>query len=37
MICTSLGVELARDCALTLVGFARAEQQMVYSDPQRLR
>jgi FdhD protein len=34
---TSLGVELARDCGLTLVGFAREEQQVVYSHPQRLR
>jgi FdhD protein len=34
---TSLGVELARDCGLTLVGFAREEQQVVYSHAQRLR
>ncbi len=34
---TALGVELARDCGLTLVGFAREEQQVVYSHPQRLR
>lgn len=34
---TSLGVELARECGLTLVGFAREEQQVVYSHPQRLR
>jgi FdhD protein len=34
---TALGVELAQDCGLTLVGFAREEQQVVYSHPQRLR
>jgi FdhD protein len=34
---TALGVELARDCGVTLVGFAREEQQVVYSHPQRLR
>jgi FdhD protein len=34
---TALGVELAQDCGLTLVGFARDEQQVVYSHPQRLR
>lgn len=34
---TALGVELARDCGLTLIGFAREEQQVVYSHPQRLR
>jgi FdhD protein len=34
---TTLGVELARDCGLTLVGFARDDQQVVYSHPQRLR
>ncbi len=34
---TSLGVALARDCGLTLVGFAREEQQVVYSHAQRLR
>jgi FdhD protein len=33
---TSLGVELAVQCGLTLVGFAREEQQVVYSHPQRL-
>jgi FdhD protein len=33
---TSLGVQLARECGLTLVGFAREEQQVVYSHPQRL-
>ncbi len=33
---TALGVELARECGLTLVGFAREEQQVVYSHPQRL-
>jgi formate dehydrogenase assembly factor FdhD len=30
-------VELARECGLTLVGFAREEQQVVYSHAQRLR
>jgi len=30
-------VELARDCGLTLVGFAREQQQVVYTHPQRLR
>jgi FdhD protein len=34
---TALGVELARDCGLTLVGFAREEQQVVYTHPERLR
>jgi FdhD protein len=34
---TALGVELAQGCGLTLVGFAREEQQVVYSHPQRLR
>jgi FdhD protein len=33
---TALGVELAQDCGLTLVGFAREEQQVVYSHPERL-
>jgi FdhD protein len=34
---TALGVELARECGVTLVGFAREEQQVVYSHPHRLR
>jgi FdhD protein len=34
---TALGVQLATDCGLTLVGFAREEQQVVYSHPQRVR
>ena len=33
---TALGVELARECGLTLVGFAREAQQVVYSHPERL-
>lgn len=33
---TALGVELARECGLTLVGFAREQQQVVYSHPQRV-
>lgn len=33
---TALGVELARECGLTLVGFAREQQQVVYSHPERL-
>lgn len=33
---TALGVELARSCGLTLVGFAREEQQVVYSGPERI-
>lgn len=33
---TALGVKLAQDCGLTLVGFAREEQQVVYSHPERL-
>jgi FdhD protein len=33
---TALGVELAAQCGLTLVGFAREEQQVVYSHPERL-
>jgi len=34
---TALGVRLALDCGLTLVGFAREEQQVVYSHAERLR
>jgi FdhD protein len=34
---TALGVKLAGDCGLTLVGFAREEQQVVYTHPERLR
>lgn len=34
---TALGVQLARDCGLTLVGFAREEQQVIYSHPERVR
>ena len=34
---TALGVELARQCGLTLVGFAREEQQVIYRCPDRLR
>lgn len=34
---TSLGVELAQHCGVTLVGFARENQQVVYSHPERLR
>jgi len=34
---TALGVELARDCGLTLVGFAREEQQVVYANPSRIQ
>jgi formate dehydrogenase accessory protein FdhD len=34
---TALGVKLAQDCGLTLVGFAREEQQVVYTHPERLR
>jgi formate dehydrogenase accessory protein FdhD len=34
---TALGVKLADDCGLTLVGFAREEQQVVYTHPERLR
>ncbi len=33
---TALGVQLARDCGMTLVGFAREEQQVIYSGPERL-
>jgi FdhD protein len=33
---TTLGVELARATGLTLVGFAREEQQVVYSCPERI-
>jgi FdhD protein len=33
---TSLGVTLARDSGLTLVGFARENQLVVYSHPERL-
>jgi len=34
---TALGVQLARDCGVTLVGFARDHQQVVYAHPDRLR
>ncbi len=34
---TALGVQLAQECGLTLVGFAREEQQVVYTHPERLR
>ena len=34
---TALGVELARDCGLTLVGFAREQQQVIYTHPGRVR
>ena len=34
---TALGVELAQQCGLTLVGFAREQQQVVYSYPERVR
>lgn len=33
---TALAVDLARDCGLTLVGFARPGRQVVYSHPARL-
>ena len=34
---TALAVDLAQDCGLSLVGFARPGRQVVYSHPQRLR
>ena len=34
---TTLGVALAEDCGLTLVGFVREDQQVVYSHPGRVR
>ena len=34
---TALAVDLARDCGLTLVGFARPGRQVVYSHPHRLQ
>lgn len=34
---TALGVELARQTGLTLVGFAREHQQVIYSHPERLQ
>lgn len=34
---TALGVQLARDCGLTLVGFAREEQQVIYTHPERIQ
>lgn len=34
---TALAVDLARDCGLTLAGFARPGRQVVYSHPHRLR
>jgi FdhD protein len=33
---TSLAVQLARECNMTLVGFAREEQQVIYAHPGRL-
>lgn len=33
---TTLAVDLARDCGLTLVGFLRPGRQVVYTHPQRL-
>jgi FdhD protein len=33
---TTLAVQLAQECGLTLVGFAREDQQVVYSHPERL-
>ncbi len=33
---TVLAVDLARDCGLTLVGFARPGRHVIYSHPQRL-
>jgi formate dehydrogenase accessory protein FdhD len=33
---TALAVELASATGLTLVGFAREQQQVVYSHPERL-
>jgi FdhD protein len=33
---TALAVQLASDCGLTLVGFAREQQQVVYAHPERL-
>jgi FdhD protein len=34
---TALAVDLARDCGLTLVGFARPRRQVIYSHPQGLQ
>jgi formate dehydrogenase accessory protein FdhD len=34
---TALGVELARQTGLTLVGFAREEQQVIHTHPERVR
>lgn len=34
---TALGIHLARDTGLTLIGFARADSHVVYTHPQRLR
>ncbi|KAF1708713.1 formate dehydrogenase accessory sulfurtransferase FdhD [Pseudoxanthomonas sacheonensis] len=34
---TALAVDLARDCGLTLAGFARPGRQVIYSHPHRLR
>jgi FdhD protein len=33
---TALAVRLARDANLTLVGFARESQQVVYTHPERV-
>jgi formate dehydrogenase accessory protein FdhD len=34
---TAVAVRLARQCGLTLVAFARADQHVVYANPQRLK
>jgi FdhD protein len=34
---TALAVHLARDCGVTLIGFARPGRHVVYSHPERLR
>ena len=34
---TALGIHLARDTGLTLIGFARADSHVVYTHPRRLR
>ncbi len=33
---TALGVKLAEECGVTLVGFAREDQQVIYAHPERV-
>jgi formate dehydrogenase accessory protein FdhD len=33
---TALAINLAQDCGMTLVGFAREHQHVIYANPQRV-